>query len=74
MFCGRVWVVLVFSARVWGVPGVFGGCARGVGWWRVGWCLRGECHRERAPTRGLRVGWGCGGCGLRPGVVLLLVR
>ena len=30
--------------------------------------------RERAPTRGLRVGWGCGECDLRLGAVRPLVR
>lgn len=37
-------------------PACLVGVRAGAGWWRVGWCLRGECHRERACLREI-CGW-----------------
>lgn len=76
----RCWVVV--PARLGACLPVsvrgLGGSVRSVLWARdrVGVPLVGVwvASRERAPTRGLRVGWGCGGCGLRLGAVRPLVR
>ena len=80
------WLVVLWAARCLSVS-ARGGCLwaawRGGGVLGVLWARGGVgvplvgvwvVSFGRAPMRGLWVGWGCGGCGLRSGVVLLRWR